>query len=38
MADCSLFWTCTWAVSGLVPWAKVRVTVAVPDESLVEEK
>ncbi len=35
-AACSLFWTWTCAVSGLVPWAKVMVTVAVPDESLAE--
>ena len=37
-ASCSLFCTCTWAMSGLVPWAKVRVMVEVPDESPVEEK
>ena len=37
VASCSLFCTCTWAMSGLVPWAKVRVIVEVPEPSLVEE-
>ncbi len=38
IAPCSLFCTCTWAVSGSVPISKVRVTLARPLDSLVEEK
>jgi hypothetical protein len=37
MASCSLFWTWTWAMSGLVPALKVRVMVAWPEDSLVED-
>ncbi len=37
MALCSLFCTCTWAISTLVPPSKVRVTVEAPVLSLVEE-
>ena len=29
-ASCSLFCTCTWAMSGLVPASKVSVTDALP--------
>jgi hypothetical protein len=36
MASCSLFCTCTCAMSGLVPLAKVRVIEAPPEESLVD--
>ena len=36
MADCSLFCTCTWATSMLVPGAKVRVVAERPDASDVE--
>ena len=32
MAACSLFCTCTWAMSGLVPGAKVAVICAWPVE------
>ena len=38
MASCSLFCTCTWAMSGLVPLSKVRVMVAWPLDELLEEK
>jgi len=37
IASCSLFWTCTWAMSGSVPDSKVRVTDALPDAWLVED-
>ena len=37
VASCSLFCTCTWAMSGSVPASKVRVMVAWPEESLVED-
>ena len=37
VAVCSLFWTCIWATSGFVPFSKVRVTVAIPVDSLVED-
>ncbi len=33
MACCSLFCTCTWAMSGSVPGWKVRVTDTRPEES-----
>ncbi|MOA16454.1 hypothetical protein D3C78_1366690 [compost metagenome] len=36
-ASCSLFCTCTWAMSGLVPWSKVTVMVMLPSELLSEE-
>ncbi len=36
VASCSLFCTCTWAMSGLVPGAKVIAIWALPAESLVE--
>ena len=32
VASVILFCTCTWAVSGLVPWAKVRVMLTLPVE------
>jgi hypothetical protein len=31
-----LFWTCTWAMSGSVPAAKVSVMVAKPEASAEE--
>lgn len=37
-ASCTLFCTCTCAVSGLVPWAKVSVMVALPSLEALEEK
>ena len=37
VASCSLFCTWTWAMSGSVPWAKVRVMVEVPELSPVED-
>ncbi|CAI2486596.1 Uncharacterised protein [Serratia ficaria] len=37
IASCSLFCTCTWAMSGSVPVAKVRVTVALPAASLLDD-
>jgi hypothetical protein len=37
MANCSLFWTWTWAMSGLVPALKVRVISAWPEDWLVED-
>ena len=36
MADCSLFCTCTWATSMLVPGLKVKVVRERPDWSLTE--
>ena len=36
MASASLFWTCTWAMSGSVPASKVSVTWAFPAESVDE--
>ncbi len=36
-ATASLFCTCTWAVSGLVPWRKVSVMATLPSELLSEE-
>ena len=38
IADCSLFCTWTWAMSGLVPAAKVAVMTDWPFELLVDEK
>src|SRR5690606_39351760 len=37
VASCSLFCTCTWAMSGSVPVLKVRVTETEPLESLVAD-
>ena len=37
VASASLFWTWTWAISGLVPVSKVSVMVTVPAESLAED-
>ncbi len=37
VASGSLFCTCTCAMSGLVPAAKVSVMVAVPESSLVDD-
>src|SRR5258706_99257 len=37
-ASCSLFCTCTWAMFGSVPGAKVRVVVDWPVPSLVDDK
>ena len=37
-ASCSLFCTWTWAMSGLVPGANVRVMVACPVLSLLEAR
>nr|WP_276602872.1 hypothetical protein [Nannocystis pusilla] len=34
IASCSLFCTCTWAMSGSVPGSKVRVSWAEPVASL----
>ena len=36
VASESLFCTCTWAVSGLVPFSNVSVTVDWPSDSLVD--
>ncbi|MOA33871.1 hypothetical protein D3C78_1552040 [compost metagenome] len=36
VASCSLFCTCTWAMSGSVPWLKVAVMVMLPSELLSE--
>jgi hypothetical protein len=36
MACCSLFCTCTWATSMLVPALKVSVVRELPEASLVE--
>ncbi|KAG1063180.1 hypothetical protein G6F40_017914 [Rhizopus arrhizus] len=38
VASDTLFCTCTWAMSGLVPLSKVRVMVAWPLDELLEEK
>ena len=38
VASCSLFCTCTWAMSGLVPCVELSVIVAVPSLSLSDEK
>ncbi|KAG1364554.1 hypothetical protein G6F59_018975 [Rhizopus arrhizus] len=38
MASCSLFCTCTWAMSGSVPVSKVRVICARPLEDEEELK
>ena len=38
VASCSLFCTCTWAMSGSVPVSKVSVTDTEPLESLVEDR
>ena len=38
VAACSLFCTCTCAMSGLVPCSKVRVMVACPAEVDEDEK
>ncbi|MNV88713.1 hypothetical protein D3C71_1829390 [compost metagenome] len=32
VASASLFWTCTWAMSGLVPCSNVTVMVMLPSE------
>ena len=37
MASCSLFCTCTWAMSGSVPFWNVSVMVAAPFDSLVAD-
>jgi hypothetical protein len=37
VAVCSLFWTWTWAMSMSVPALKVRVVVAAPELSLVDD-
>ena len=37
VASCSLFCTCTCAMSGLVPAAKVSVVVAVPESSALDD-
>ena len=37
VAVCSLFWTWTWAMSISVPALKVRVIVAAPELSLVDD-
>ena len=37
-ASCSLFCTCTWAMSGSVPWAKLSVMLIAPLLSLDELK
>ena len=37
-ASCSLFCTCTCAMSGLVPWAKFSVMVMLPSLSLSDER
>ena len=37
IASCSLFCTCTCAMSGSVPDSKVSVTVALPEAWLVED-
>ena len=37
VATSSLFWTCTWAMSGFVPVAKVRVTEDAPLDWLVDD-
>jgi hypothetical protein len=37
VASWSLFWTWTWAMSGLVLASKVRVMVTLPAESLVDD-
>ncbi|MOA50571.1 hypothetical protein D3C78_1736010 [compost metagenome] len=37
VASCSLFCTCTWAMSGSTPWLKVAVMVMLPSELLSEE-
>ncbi len=36
VASCSLFCTCTWAMSGLTPWLKVTVISMLPSELLAE--
>ena len=38
VASCSLFCTCTCAISGLVPAAKVSVVVAVPESSELDDR
>ena len=38
MAWASLFWTWTWAMSGLVPGCSVTVMLIEPSDPLVEEK
>ncbi len=35
-ASCSLFWTCTCAMSAFVPGSKVMVVVDWPESSLVD--
>ena len=37
MASCSLFCTCTWAMSGSASGLKVSVICAVPELSLLDE-
>ncbi len=37
MAPCSLFCTCTWAMSGSTPFSKVSVTATAPLDSLVDD-
>ena len=37
VAACSLFCTCTWAMSGLVPALKVSVMLTLPAESEVDD-
>ena len=37
MADCSLFWTWTCAVSGSVPFSKVKVICAAPLDDELED-
>src|SRR3546814_13065042 len=38
IASCSLFWTCTWAMSPLVPVSKVSRIVAMPLDADCDEK
>ena len=38
MVSCSLFCTCTWAMSGSVPLAKVSLMFAMPLAELLDEK
>jgi hypothetical protein len=37
VASCSLFCTCTWAMSGSASASKVRVMLTLPEESLVAD-
>ena len=38
VADCSLFCTCTWAVSGSMLLSKVKVTSAEPVDDELDDK